>query len=82
MKKIFKRKSKNDFYLIRWNTGDGREEHYIAITNNLDKWLEQNNAQRDADVLDEYGEIDEQNQETLGMFDIEQIETHVFEVGK
>ena len=76
-KETFKRKSKNDLYLIRWHYN--LETHYVAVTNDLDKWLEQNNAQRDDDVLDEYGEIDEQNQETLEMFDIEQIETHLFE---
>ncbi len=76
-KETFKRKSKNDLYLIRWHYN--LETDYVAITDNLDKWLEQNNAQRDADVLNEFGEIEEQNQETLGMFDIEQIETHLFE---
>ena len=68
---ILSRKSKNDFYLIRWNTGDGREEHYIAITNDLDKWLERNNSERD-----------EENQETLEMSNIERIETHLFEEQK
>lgn len=68
---ILSRKSKNDFYLIRWNTSDGREEHYIAITNDLDKWLERNNSERD-----------EENQETLEMFNIERIETHLFEEQK
>ena len=65
MKKIFERKSKNDFYLISyfWQ----REEHYIAITNDLAKWLEQNNSERD-----------EESQETLGMFNIKQIATHIF----
>ena len=76
-KETFKRKSKNDLYLIRWHYN--LETDYVAITDNLDKWLEQNNAQRDADVLNEFGAIEEQNQETLGMFDIEQIETHLFE---
>ena len=71
MKEIFSRKSKNDFYLIRWNVGDSREEHYIAITNDLDKWLERNNSERD-----------EENQETLEMFNIERIETHLFEEQK
>ena len=65
-KETFKRKSKDDLYIIRWHHYP--ETHFVAITNDLDKWLEQNNAERDDD-----------EQETLDMFDIEQIETHLFE---
>ena len=37
-KETFKRKSKNDLYLIRWHYN--LETHYVAVTNDLDKWLE------------------------------------------
>ena len=66
LKEKFSTKSKDDLYMIRWH--HNFETHYVAITNDLDKWLEQNNAQRDED-----------NQETLEGFDIEQLETHLFE---
>ncbi len=56
-----------DLYLIRWTGTDGQES-LVAITDNLDKWLEYNN-----------GERDEEEQETLTMFNIEQIETHIFD---
>lgn len=65
-KESFSRKSKDDLYIIRWHHNS--ETHYVAITNDLDKWLKQNNAQRDED-----------NQETLEEFDIKQLETHLFE---
>jgi hypothetical protein len=65
-KETFSRKSKDDLYIIRWN--HNLETHYVAITNDLDKWLKQNNSQRDED-----------NQETLEEFDIKQLETHIFE---
>ena len=73
----YKRKSKDDLYIISWE--HQREKHFVAITNNLDKWLEQNNSQRDDNVIDEDGNILEQNQETLEMFQIEQLETHIFD---
>ena len=56
-----------DLYLIRWTGTDGQES-LVAITDNLYKWLEYNN-----------GERDEEEQETLTMFNIEQIETHIFD---
>jgi len=62
----FLRKGKDDLYLIMWH--HNLETNFVAITNDLDKWLEQNNAQRDDD-----------NQETLEMFDIQQLETHLFD---
>ena len=65
-KETFRRKSKDDLYIIRWH--HNLETHYVAITNDLDKWLKQNNAERDDD-----------QQETLGEFDIKQLETHIFE---
>ena len=65
-KETFSRKSKDDLYVIRWHHDS--ETHYVAITNDLDKWLKQNNAERDED-----------NQETLEEFDIKQLETHLFE---
>jgi hypothetical protein len=70
-------KNKDDLYLIRWNYNT--ETHFVAITNDLDKWLKHNNSQRDADVFDENGNMVEQNQETLSMFDITKVETHLFE---
>ena len=63
----FNRKSKDELYIIRWHHNS--ETYYVAITNDLDKWLEYNNSQRD----------DSMGQETLEMFDIEQLETHLFE---
>tara|TARA_R100000353_G_C6408863_1_gene169784 strand:+ start:113 stop:379 length:267 start_codon:yes stop_codon:yes gene_type:complete len=77
IEETYKRKSKDDLYIISWE--HQREKHFVAITNNLDKWLEQNNSQRDDDVIDEDGNISEQNQETLEMFQIEQLETHIFD---
>lgn len=77
-KEIIKRKNKDDLYLIRWH--HNTETQFVAITNDLDKWLEYNNSQRDDDVIDDNGEIVEQNQETLDMFDIEKVETHLFEI--
>jgi len=65
-KESFSRKSKDDLYIIRWH--HNFETYFVAITNDLDKWLEQNNAERDDD-----------QQETLEEFDIEQLETHLFE---
>tara|TARA_R100001440_G_scaffold71529_1_gene94600 strand:+ start:524 stop:745 length:222 start_codon:yes stop_codon:yes gene_type:complete len=65
-KETFSRKSKSDLYMIRWKHQG--ETHHVAITNDLDKWLKQNNAKRDDD-----------SQETLEEFDIEQLETHLFE---
>lgn len=65
-KESFPRKSKDDLYIIRWH--HNFEQHFVAITNDLDKWLKQNNAQRDDDA-----------QETLEEFDIQQLETHLFE---
>ena len=63
----FLRKGEDDLYLIMWHHKE-YETNFVAITNDLDKWLEQNNAQRDDD-----------NQETLEMFDIQQLETHLFD---
>ena len=57
-----------DLYLIRWTGCDGQES-LVAITDNLDKWLKYNNSERS-----------EEEQETLTMFNTEQIETHLFEV--
>ena len=65
-KETFSRKSKVDLYIIRWH--HNLETHYVAITNDLDRWLKQNNSERDDD-----------QQETLEEFDIEQLETHLFE---
>jgi hypothetical protein len=65
-KETFSRKSKDDLYIIRWH--HNLETHYVAITNDLDRWLKQNNSERDDD-----------QQETLEEFDIEQLETHLFE---
>ena len=59
-------KKKDDLYLIRWN--HNTESHFVAITNDLDKWLKHNNSERDDD-----------EQETLEMFDITKVETHLFE---
>ena len=77
IKEIWKSTNKDDLYVI--SCEHQREKHFVAITNNLDKWLEQNNSQRDDDVIDEDGNISEQNQETLEMFQIEQLETHIFD---
>jgi len=66
-KETFKRKSKNDLYLIKWEDSYGKT-YIVAITNDLDKWLELNNSERQ-----------ESEQEELDMFNIEQIETHLFE---
>jgi len=59
-----------NLYLIRWTGSDGQES-LVAITDDLDKWLEYNNSERG-----------EEEQETLTMFNIEQIETHLFEEEK
>tara|TARA_A100001011_G_C14294755_1_gene837936 strand:- start:424 stop:690 length:267 start_codon:yes stop_codon:yes gene_type:complete len=77
IKEIWKSKSKDDLYVISWE--HQREKHFVAITNNLDKWLEQNNSEREDNVIDDDGSILEQNQETLSMFQIEQLETHIFD---
>tara|TARA_R100001594_G_scaffold127722_2_gene165555 strand:+ start:3223 stop:3423 length:201 start_codon:yes stop_codon:yes gene_type:complete len=55
-----------DLYLIRWTGTDGQES-LVAITDNLDKWLEYNNKSFKSEVL------------KLSMFNIEQIETHIFD---
>ena len=60
-------KEYKDLYLIRWTGSDGQES-LVAITDDLDKWLEYNNSERR-----------EEEQETLTMFNTEQIETHLFE---
>ena len=39
-----------DLYLIRWTGTDGQES-LVAITDNLDKWLEYNNKSFKSEVL-------------------------------
>ena len=59
-----------DLHLIKWEDSYGKT-YIVAITNDLDKWLELNNSERQ-----------ESEQEELDMFNIEQIETHLFDGGK
>jgi len=54
---------------IYWNDGCGNTD-LVATTNNLDKWLEENNEQRIADGLDA---------ESLDDFIIEEADTYIYE---
>ena len=56
-------------YNIYWNDGCGNTDH-IATTNNLDKWLEENNEQRILDGLDT---------ESLDDFQIEDADAWIYE---
>ena len=54
-------------YNVYWH--DGTKRHHVVTTNNVDKWLEENNNQRIAD-----GE----ESESLNDFEIEEVETVIY----
>jgi len=56
-------------YSVYFNDGSGNTD-LVATTNNLDKWLEENNEQRIADGLDP---------ERLDDFEIEEADTYIYE---
>ena len=56
-------------YSVHFNDGSGNTD-FVANTNNLDKWLEENNEQRIADGLDP---------ESLDDFEIEEADTYIYE---
>jgi len=56
-------------YSVHFNNGSGNTD-FVANTNNLDKWLEENNEQRIADGLDP---------ESLDDFEIEETDTYIYD---
>ena len=54
-------------YNIYWH--DGTKRNHVVTTNNIDKWLEENNKQRIAD-----GE----ESESLSDFEIEEVEVVIY----
>jgi hypothetical protein len=62
-------------YNIYWHDGCGNRD-YVATTNNLDKWLEENNERRIAD-----GQIPIHEPESLDDFEIEEADAYIYEGG-
>lgn len=52
-------------YIIKYH------EDFVCVTNNPEKWLEDNNKQRLSDDLEP---------ESLNIFDVEEIELNIYEV--